>query len=96
MALTSSELSFKSGTISLIRFLLFEFPTAISTFLINLSLPTRLMLEPENFSLKSHSFHVKKDLIVGSISSSRGAKSISLVFFAYLFHGQIAKQSSHP
>ena len=38
----------------------------------------------------------KKDLIVGSIKSFCGIKSKSLVFFAYLFHGQTAKQSSHP
>ena len=73
-----------------------EFPTAISIFLRNLFLPIRLMLVLENNFLKLSSSNFKKFFNLGSLNSSRGKKSIFVVFFAYLFHGQIARQSSHP
>ena len=69
-------------------------PAAIQQFLINLSLPILFIGDPVNFFLNSWSQRFnnwfKLKLYLFSL------KWISFVIFAYLFQGQIAKQSSHP
>ena len=73
-----------------------EFPIAIKTFLINLFLPILFIGDPENNTLNSAS--VKRDKLskVGFFKSSLGINDIVLVFWANLFQGHIARQSSHP
>ena len=92
---TKKDVSFSSKfTNKGINDLFLLFPAAIQQFLKNLSLPILLIGEPLNFFLNSwsesfnNSFKLKLYLF--------SLNWISFVFFAYLFHGQTAKQSSQP
>ena len=76
------------------KFLLLLFPADIQQFLKNLSLPILFIGEPLNFTLKVSSQSFNKSWRSKFYIS--WLNLVSLDNFAYLFQGQIAKQSSHP
>ena len=65
-------------------------------FLKNLTYPSLRIGVPANISLKLTSSKSIKKFNEGSVKLFLISILISLFFFANLFQGQIAKQSSHP